>query len=61
MSYKEKMPSCLKDVLVEFQEHIFTMMRGIALLIFHTNVSKFSRKLQLGFMAALSRPLTWFR
>jgi len=34
---------------VKFEEHRFAVRQGIALLIFSTNVSKFSRELGLGF------------
>ena len=46
MSDRERIPS--RMYLVKFEGHIFAVRRGIALLIFNTNVSKFSSELRLG-------------
>jgi len=45
--YRKKIPNTI--VSVKFEEHRYAVVRGIAFLIFHTNVSKCSHKLQPDF------------
>ena len=48
MSYHKK-DTRQKGFVVNLEEHRFAVRRGIALLIFHANVFKFSNEFRLGF------------
>ena len=54
--YKEKNTQ-QKGLLVKFEEHRFAARRRIALLIFHTNASKFSRESRFGSYRQMCRKM----